>query len=100
MIHAEISIYPVGTESTSISFYIAKAVSAIDCMKAVRCQVTPMGTVLEAASMNEIFEACDAMIETVHRLGVRRVETVLKIDSRKDKDQTIQDKMDSVSKHI
>jgi uncharacterized protein YqgV (UPF0045/DUF77 family) len=42
--------------------------------------------------LQEIFAACNDMIEAVHMLGVKRVETVLKIDSRNDKTQTMQDK--------
>lgn len=99
MIIAEVSIYPVGTESTSLSFYIAKAVEAIKD-KAVKHQITPMGTILESKNIQEIFTACNDMIETVHMLGVRRVETVLKIDSRNDKTQTMQDKVESVRKYL
>ena len=40
------------------------------------------------------------MTETIHRLGVKRVGIILKIDSRTDKKQTSQDKMDSIAKHL
>jgi uncharacterized protein (TIGR00106 family) len=99
LIIAEISIYPVGTDSTSIGFYIAKAVETIKA-KAVKHQITPMGTILESKDLQEIFAACNDMIEAVHMLGVKRVETVLKIDSRNDKTQTMQDKVDSVKKYL
>jgi uncharacterized protein (TIGR00106 family) len=98
MIHAEISIYPVGTDSTSISFYVAKAVDAIKSLK-IKYQLTPMGTILESDNLEKIFEATRLIIETVHRLGVKRVETVLKIDSRRDKSQTMEEKLNSVKKY-
>jgi uncharacterized protein (TIGR00106 family) len=100
MTHAEISIYPVGTDTTSLSFYIAKAVDAIKDLKSVRCQITPMGTILESDTPEYIFEAAEMMMEAVHRLGVQRVEVILKIDSRRDKNQTMQDKIDAVIKHL
>lgn len=100
MTHAEISIYPVGTDSTSLSFYIAKAVDSIKDLRSIKYQITPMGTILEADTPENIFEAAKIMMETVHRLGVQRVEVVLKIDSRRDKSQTMQDKLDAVIKYL
>lgn len=100
MIHAEISIYPVGTNTTSLSFYIAKAIESIQDIKGIRYQTTPMGTILESDEISKIFEATKSAIETVHRLGVKRVEAVLKIDSRTDKIQTMQQKLDSLKRHL
>jgi len=99
MIHAEISVYPIGTDSTSISIYIARAIEAISDLD-VRYQLTPMGTVLESDKIEKIFEASRIIIDTVHRMGIKRVEVVLKIDSRSDKNQTIESKMDAVNKHL
>lgn len=100
MIHAEISIYPIGTDSTSLSFYIAKAIETLQDTNGVKYQTTPMGTILESDDISKIFEASKSVIETVHRLGVKRVEVVLKIDSRTDKTQTMQQKLDALSRHL
>ncbi len=100
MIHAEISVYPLGTDSTSISIYIARAIEAINDFKEVRHQLTPMGTVLEADKIEKIFEASKIIIDTVHRMGVKRVEVILKIDSRSDKNQTIESKVNAVNKYL
>lgn len=100
MIHAEISIYPIGTDSTSISIYIARAVEAISDFKEIRYQLTPMGTVLESDKIEKIFEASKIIMDTVHRMGVKRVEAILKIDSRADKDQTIESKVNAVTKYL
>lgn len=100
MIHAEISIYPIGTDSTSLSFYIAKAIESLQDANGVKYQTTPMGTILESDDITKIFEASKSVIETVHRLGVRRVEAILKIDSRTDKTQTMQQKLDALKKHL
>ena len=100
MIHAEISVYPIGTDSTSMSIYVARAIEAISDFKGIKYQITPMGTVLESDKIEKIFEASRIITETVHRMGVKRVEIILKIDSRSDKSQTIQSKVDSVTKHL
>lgn len=100
MIHAEISIYPIGTDSTSISIYIARAIEAISDFKEIKYQLTPMGTVLESDKIEKIFEASKIIIDTVHRMGVKRVEAILKIDSRTDKDQTIESKVNAVTRHL
>lgn len=100
MATAEISIYPVGTDSTSLSFYIAKSIESIQDIAGLTYQATSMGTILESKDLQKILDATKIMTEVIHRLGVKRVEVVLKIDSRTDKTQTAQDKMDSLNHHL
>jgi len=100
MIHAEISIYPMGTGNTSASFYIAKAIESIQNMEGIRYEINPMGTVLESDSIDKIYDATKKMMEVVHNLGVARVEVILKIDSRRDKDKKMEDKMDSINEYL
>jgi uncharacterized protein (TIGR00106 family) len=100
MIHAEISIYPVGTGNTSASFYIAKAIESIADMQDIKYQINSMGTVLESDSIDKIYDAAKKMSEVVHNLGVARVEVILKVDSRNDKQKNMQDKIDSVKKYL
>ena len=100
MIHAEISIYPIGTGNTSASFYIAKAIESIKDIKEITYQINPMGTVLESDSIDKIYDAAKKMSEVVHNLGVGRVEVILKIDSRNDSQKTMQEKLDSINKHL
>lgn len=100
MIHAEISVYPIGTGDTSVSFYIAKGIEAIQNIKEIRYEINSMGTVLESESIDKIYEASKTIMEVVHNLGVNRVEVILKIDSRKDKQVKIEDKVESVKKQF
>ncbi len=88
----------MGTGDTSASFYIARAIESIKDIKDLRYQVTPMGTILEAQTLDKIFEATKQMSDTVHNLSVKRVEIVIKIDSRKDKQVKMEEKLDSVNK--
>lgn len=100
MIHAEISIYPIGTSTTSVSFYIAKGIEAIQNIKEIRYEINSMGTILESENIDKIYESAKIIMEVVHNLGVNRVEVILKIDSRKDKQVKMEDKLESIKKHL
>ena len=100
MIHAEISVYPMATRTTSASFYIAKAIESIQNTKNLRYEINSMGTVLESDSIDIIYEASKKMMETVHNLGIDRVEVVIKVDSRRDKHINMKEKIDSIKKHM
>ncbi len=100
MIHAEVSAYPMGTNTTSASFYIAKGIEAIQNLEGVRYEVNAMGTLLESENVDKIFEASKRIMEAIHNSGVQRVEIVLKIDSRKDKDSKLEEKLESLKKYL
>jgi len=100
LIHAEISIYPIGTSNTSASFYIAKAIESIQNLEGIRYQINSMGTVLETENIDKIYEASKSIMEVVHNLGVKRVEVILKIDSRRDKDKKMEEKIDAINKFL
>jgi len=100
MIQAEISVYPIATRTTSASFYIAKAIESIQNIDNLRYEINSMGTVLESDNIDVIYDASKKMMETVHNLGINRVEVVIKIDSRRDKQVKMEEKLDSIKKHL
>jgi len=100
LIHAEISVYPMATRTTSASFYIAKAIESIQNTENLRYEINSMGTVLESDSIDVIYKASKAMMETVHNLGIDRVEVVIKVDSRRDKHVKMEEKLESIKKHL
>jgi uncharacterized protein (TIGR00106 family) len=100
LIQAEISVYPIGTSTTSVSFYIAKGIESIQNMNGIRYEIHSMGTVLESDSIDKIYDAAKSIMEVVHNLGVNRVEIILKIDSRRDVDKKIEEKIESLNKHL
>ena len=100
MIQAEISIYPMATKTTSTSFYIAKAIESIKNMDNLRYKINSMGTVLESDDMDVINKASKNMIEIVHHLGINRVEVIIKIDSRIDKQVRMEKKVESIKKQM
>ena len=100
MIQAEISIYPIATRTTSASFYIAKAIESIKNIENLRYEINSMGTILESDNIDTINRATKEMIETVHNLGVSRVEVIIKIDSRRDKQVKMEQKIESIKKQM
>ena len=100
MIQAEISIYPMATKTTSASFYIAKAIESIKNMENLRYEINSMGTILESDDIDIINKASKNMVETVHHLGINRVEVIIKIDSRIDKQVRMEEKVESIKKQM
>jgi uncharacterized protein (TIGR00106 family) len=97
---AYFTIAPVGTESTSIGSYVAAAIKAIDKVKGLSYEITPMGTIMEADNLEPILEAVKAAHGALTAKNVLRIESTLIIDDRKDKSRTMKDKVDSVKKHM
>ena len=97
---AEFSIVPVGTGETSLGRFVAAAVKAFRSVEGLDFEVTPMGTVLAADGLTSIFEAVGRAHEAVLALGVKRVASTLRIDDRRDKRRTMQDKVKAVEKRL
>ena len=99
MVIAEVSVIPVGTNATSASQYVARAVKTLLKQKKVKYQVTAMGTQLEG-KLDEVFEAAKKMHESVFAEDVNRVITNITIDDRRDKELTMEYKIQSVMSKI
>lgn len=83
MVVAEVSIFPLGTESPSVSRYVAAAVRELEA-SGLRCTLGPMGTTVEAETTEEIYAAVARAQAAVLDLGVGRIYTILKMDVRRD----------------
>ncbi|MGG1518807.1 MTH1187 family thiamine-binding protein [Paenibacillus oryzisoli] len=96
---AEITIIPIGTQSTSLSSYVADLHKELERHTDIAFQMTPMSTILEGP-LDRLLE----VIRTVHEVpftnGAERVSTSIKIDDRRDKDASMQQKMDSVARKL
>lgn len=98
-IHAELSIIPLGTSSTSLGRYIAIAINAIR-KEGIDCKITPMGTLIESDNIDVIFNAINKAREALFDEGVKRLEIILRIDERLDKPRSMEDKVISVEKYL
>ncbi|MDG6934266.1 MAG: MTH1187 family thiamine-binding protein [Nitrososphaerota archaeon] len=94
---AEFSIHPIGA-GTSVGRYVRAAVNVLAGAPGVRIQVNPMATVLEADNVEQIFRAVSSAHEEVFRLGAQRVDFILRVDDRRDKPRTMEDKVKAVTK--
>ena len=97
-VHAEIGVLPIGTSSTSLSKYIARGIDSLKKIEGIRYQVTPMGTLIESNSVDNVFHPNKKKKKAIIAMGVSRVEVILKIDERHDKDNSLEDKLRSIEK--
>lgn len=95
MISAELTIIPIGTSKTSISKYIAAALSSLD-KTGIKYEISGMGTIMESDDPEKLFDAVKKAHEAVFALGANRVATSLKIDDRRDKKGSLEEKVRSV----
>lgn len=84
------------TVEGSMAPEIAKAIEALAEFD-VGYETTPMGTILEADDVSEIFDAAEAAHEAVDG---DRVGTVLKIDDKRTSDDPAEAKVESVEEHL
>jgi uncharacterized protein (TIGR00106 family) len=93
---AEFSIHPIG-EGTSVSRYIRKVLIELKKAKGLRLQVTPMATVIEAQKLSDILSAVEAAHESLFLMGAKRVDFILRVDDRRDKERRMEDKVRAVA---
>lgn len=96
----EISIVPIGTKTTSLSGYVAEALKTLRNKKGIRYQLTAMGTIVEADSLDRLLEVAKKMHKATFKAGAQRVLMTAKIDDRKDKRLSIRGKVESVEKRV
>lgn len=83
MVIAEVGIIPIGTETPSVSRYIAAAVKELEA-SGLRCSLSALGTTVEAESAEQVYAALGKAQEAVFELGIERVYTIVKMDERRD----------------
>ena len=68
--------------------------------KGVKYQLTPMGTIIEVPTLKEGLKIVEEAHEAMFALGAKRVSTTIRIDDRRDKDRTMEDKVKSVFEKV
>jgi uncharacterized protein (TIGR00106 family) len=108
-VHAEISVIPIissrgdneNTNSKGMSKYIAKAFDAIRKIEGINVVLTSMGTHIETTDFEKILKAINATHESLRREGnVTRIISTIRIDERRDKSATSDDRIRSVQKKL
>ena len=95
MLLAQLSIYPIGA-GVSLGKYVKKGVRIIE-ESGYTYQVGGMSTSVEVPDLKELFELLEKIRQAQIDEGAERVIIELKVDDRRDKDATLQGKIDSVT---
>ena len=69
---AEVTFSPLGTETPSLSRYVAAALATLAEQPGVTYQLNPMGTVLEG-ERSAVWAACEAMNDAISRFKIQPV---------------------------
>ena len=95
MAAADLTVIALGRPDASASEYIAEIKRRLDRQDRVNYQMHAMGTSLEG-STEDILALVGELHAVPFEQGVPRVYTVLKLDERRDREQTLEDKVESV----
>ncbi len=95
----DVSIIPLGTETPSISQYVAQAVKVVEGEKDIKYELTAMGTIIEG-DLAQLLTLVRKMHEAIFDVGVTRVATTIKIDDQRDKTSGISSKVESVKRKL
>ena len=95
MVTADITVLPIGREGASVGDLLVEVEKHLAAQDSVRYELHAMGTSLEG-ELEDILRIAGELHSIPFRSGIPRVYTVLKIDQRTDKDQTLQSKVESV----
>ena len=99
IITAELNIIVLGTGNTSMSSHISDAIRTIEKL-GIRYQLTPMGTVIEVSSIDDVFGVVKAVHEALIKKGIKRIVSHITIDDRRDAPKRMEEKVESVKSKI
>ena len=97
MATADLTVIALGRPDASASAYVAEIQRRLGAQDRVRYRMHAMGTSLEGDTA-DILAVVGELHAVPFELGVPRVYTVLKLDERRDKEQTLADKVSSVQR--
>jgi len=89
----DLCVVPIGV-GVHLAPYIA-ACEKVLSEAGLKIQLHPNGTAIEG-EWEPVFNAIEACHQAVHAMGCPRVYTTVKINTRTDRDQTLEDKVASV----
>ena len=99
MATADLTVIGLGRSDPSAGEYIAEIQRRLAAQDRVGYELHAMGTSLEGSTEDIL-----AVVAELHRvpfeMGLPRVYSVLKLDERRDKEQTLADKVRSVEKRL
>ena len=105
LIHAEISVIPIvsgrDSNNTGMSKYIAMAFDAIRGIEGINAVLTAMGTQIESSDFQNILRAINATHDSLRKEDdIKRIISTIRIDERRDKSATLDDRVQSVQDQL
>ena len=94
---ADLCVVPIGV-GVSVSQHVA-ACERVLRDAGLEIRLHAYGTNIEG-EWDEVFAAIKRCHEVVHEMGSPRISTTLKVGTRVDREQTMQDKIDSVNQKL
>jgi len=92
----DITVIPVGTSTPSVSDYVADIHKVLEQHKdTIKYELTAMSTLIEG-ELADLLEIVRQIHEVPFQKGLERVCTNIRIDDRRDKENTMERKLESV----
>ncbi|MEH7303980.1 MTH1187 family thiamine-binding protein [Neobacillus drentensis] len=95
----DVTVIPLGTETPSVSKYVASVQKVLRKYQEegkIRYQLTPMNTIIEG-ELSTLFEVIQEMHEVPFTEGIQRVATTIRIDDRRDVKRSMEYKVERVT---
>ena len=95
MATADLTVIALGRPDASASAYIAEIQRRLAAQDKVRYAMHAMGTSLQGSTA-DILAIAGELHAVPFDMGIPRVYSILKLDERRDREQTLEDKVSSV----
>jgi len=92
----DLAVEPIGTGSTSISKYVNTAIEVLK-RRGLKVYPAPSMTSFELEDLSQLGCILKEIDDELEKMGVKRVVTFLKIDDRRDKETSIQHKLEALN---
>ncbi|AWR96528.1 MTH1187 family thiamine-binding protein [Acidianus sulfidivorans JP7] len=91
----DISVEPIGTNSTSLSKYV-RLVYEVLKSKNIKFYPAPSMTTLELDDITQLGYIIKDIDDALAKEGIKRIVSILKIDDRRDKENSIDHKLEVI----
>ena len=95
----EVGVIPLGTETPSVTRYVAEAVKVLQDEKDIKYELTAMSTIIEG-DLEHLLSLAHKMHQAAFAAGAMRVVTTIKIDERRDEVASMSSKLKAVRREL
>src|SRR4051794_4230694 len=99
MATADLTVIALGRPDASASAYVAEIQRRLAAQDRVRYELHAMGTSLEGSTA-DILAVAGELHAVPFEMGIPRVYSILKLDERRDREQSLADKVESVRRRL